>query len=129
MISYYELLGMIEDKNEPDLVKLRLSCGTRYYQAFYDDGEFNYYGICNEDEENDDFKYYLADSLLESQMFEKNIDIIEEPKKIEKLSYQQIGTYQLDNNDTLGFVKDINKQITQIGRKINEIIDVINKQD
>ena len=50
-------------------------------------------------------------------------------KKIQKLSYQQIGTYELDNGDTRIFVDSINKQITQIGRKINEIINHINKEN
>lgn len=47
-------------------------------------------------------------------------------EKIEKLSYQQLGTYQLDNNDTLEFIKSLNDQLTKHGRKINELIKAVN---
>lgn len=121
MISYYDLLGMIKEGNEPDLVRLRLNCGEVYYQAFYDGDEFNYYGLFDGDNENDDFKYYLADSLLESQMFEKNIEVIE-GKRIEKLKIAKIT----DDNFN-GLKKSINVLHKEIESKINEIIDEINK--
>ena len=47
-------------------------------------------------------------------------------EKIEKLSYQQLGTYQLDNNDTLEFIKALNDQLTKYGRKVNELIKTVN---
>lgn len=50
-------------------------------------------------------------------------------ENISRLSYQQIGTYQLDNNDILSFIKLLNEQLTKHGRKINEIIDYINKKE
>ena len=49
------------------------------------------------------------------------------PDKVEKLSYQQLGTYQLDNNDNLSFVISLNEQLSNHARKINELIDVVNK--
>ena len=64
---------------------------------------------------------------MTSDELNREIEIIENNKKINKLTYQQIRTYNLDNQDYLEFVKDINKQITQLGRKINEIIDELNK--
>ncbi len=63
---------------------------------------------------NDKFYFKIAES--------KTI-----PDKVEKLSYQQLGTYQLDNNDTLEFMRALNGQLTEHGRKINELIDVVNK--
>lgn len=50
-------------------------------------------------------------------------------ENISKLSYQQLGTYQLDNNDILGFIKSLNEQLTKHGRKINEVIDYLNKKE
>lgn len=47
-------------------------------------------------------------------------------EKIGKLSYQQLGTYQLDNNDTLEFIKSLNDQLTKHGRKINDLIETVN---
>lgn len=63
------------------------------------------------------------DYLFEIVENKKPVDKIE---KIEKLSYQQLGTYQLDNNDTLEFIKSLNDQLTKHGRKINELIDAVN---
>ena len=80
MISYLELLQMVKNGNAPDLIYLHLNCGKAYYQMYYDGGEFDYYGICDENDEDENFKYYLADTLLESQMIEENIEIIEEPE-------------------------------------------------
>lgn len=50
-------------------------------------------------------------------------------ENISRLSYQQIGTYQLDNNDILSFIKLLNEQLTKHGRKINEVIDYLNKKE
>lgn len=128
MISYYDLLGMIKEGNEPDLVRLRLNCGAVYYQAYYDDDEFNYYGICDGDDENDDFKHYLVDSLLESQMFERNIEVIKSPKKIEKIELVNNGSLNsyaiYDENGTKCALTKHSKVMAD---KINEIIDEINK--
>lgn len=63
------------------------------------------------------------DYLFEIAENEKPVDKIE---KIKKLSYQQLGTYQLDNNDTLEFIRSLNDQLTKHGRKINELIGAVN---
>lgn len=55
---------------------------------------------------------------------EKNIQ-----ENISRLSYQQIGTYYFENNDILGFIKALNDQLTKHGRKINEVIDYLNKKE
>ena len=69
-----------------------------------------------------------------SMLYDDNylFEIVEEKtiqENISRLSYQQIGTYQLDNNDILGFIKTLNEQLTKHGRKINEIVDYINKEE
>lgn len=69
-----------------------------------------------------------------SMLYDDNylFEIVEEKtiqENISRLSYQQIGTYQLDNNDILGFIKALNEQLTKHGRKLNEIIDYINKKE
>lgn len=69
-----------------------------------------------------------------SMLYDDNylFEIIEEKiiqENISRLSYQQIGTYQLDNNDILGFIKTLNEQLTKHGRKINEIVDYINRRE
>ena len=116
MISYYELLKMINEGNIPDKVMLHMTGKDRVYIRENDtDDSFNYYGLENEDLEDDNFRYYLNECFLESNMFEKNIKIIEENKKIEKLDIDkmlQIKKWKRDKN---------------AWKKINELIDEVNK--
>ena len=70
------------------------------------------------------FSMLYDDNYLFQIVEEKTIQ-----ENISRLSYQQIGTYQLDNNDILGFIKALNEQLTKHGRKINEIVDYINKEE
>lgn len=125
-ISYYDLLELIKKGEEPDLIKLVMNCGERYYQAFYDYGEFSYYGLSENDEnEDENFKYYLADTLLESEMFDDNIEIIEQPKKIEKIGVW----YSLYNLHDLENIKEITDTMCrELKNKLNEIIDYINEK-
>ena len=112
MISYYELLGMIKDDNIPKKIKLHMCGTTRIYVADYEDEDFSNYCLENINDESDDFRCYLAECFLESDMFEENIEITEEENKIEKINYEEhIG---IDLSET-------------VCNKINEIIDEINK--
>lgn len=131
-ISYLDLLNKLSIAIIPDLIKLELNCGERYYQAFYDGVEFNYYGLRDAHLEDEDFKYYLSDTLLESQMFEDNIEIIEEDKEIEKL--EQYYDEDLDEYVVETYINGINckeiyksKYDEMMIKKINELINEINK--
>lgn len=64
----------------------------------------------------------------DSYLFEivKSKEVPNKIEKIEKLNYQQLGTYQLDNNDTLEFIRLLNDQLTKYGRKVNELIKAVN---
>lgn len=131
-INYLDLLIKLSNGETPDLIKLELNCGERYYQAFYDGGEFNYYGLCDAHLEDEDFKYYLSDTLLESQMFEDNIEIIEEDKEIEEL--KQYYDEDLDEYVVETYINGINyKEIYKsrydemMIKKISELIDEVNK--
>lgn len=108
-VSYYELLGMVQEGTNPEQIKLKLNCGERYYQANYDNDEFSYYGLEYGEQEDSNFSYYLANTLLESQMIERNIEIIEEEKDIEELPHY------VTNADLL-------KEVTMNRNKINEIV-------
>lgn len=103
MISYYELLGMIKEDKAPEKIRIHLTPNTsKIYIRHNDiDEEFSYYGLLNEDEENEEYKYYLSECLLESSMFDKNIEIIEEEKKIpEKIEIyvDEKGHYFIDKH-------------------------------
>lgn len=123
-INYLDLLIKLSNGETPDLIKLELNCGERYYQAFYDDGEFNYYGLCDAHLEDEDFKYYLSDTLLESQMFEDNIEIIEEDKEI-VIDIDKWGIGALEEiGATKDYkIRDLQKYIELLMYTQNEIID------
>lgn len=82
---------------------------------------------------------YLLDKNIKFHVLKANDDYLKEQKKTElmqeikegkelkKLSYQQIGSYLLEQGEKLAFTNEINKQIHYLGKKINEIVDEINK--
>lgn len=115
MISYYELLQMVKEGKEPKKIELHLVNDSRRYIAKYDGASFSHYCLENKYLEAENFKYYLADSLLESQMFGKCIEviieIIGEKPKIEKL--------KLDYEETITHI------MLDMEEKINKIIDCL----
>lgn len=128
MISYYELLKMINEGNIPDKVMLHMIGKDRVYIRENDtDDSFNYYGLENEDLEDNNFRYYLNECFLESNMFEKNIKIIEENKNIEKLDIVKSGTNNYCLRDEKNRLCSMNKHTSIIALKLNELINEINK--
>lgn len=130
MISYYDLLDMIQDGEEPQLIVLHLNCGSMEYQPVYDDGEFSHYERVPKDHQSENFKFYLSDTLLESQMIEPNIEIVEEDKEIFPLD--DVKEYYFSNLKTptnLSFEERrlLDSNFRTQTEKINEIIKVVNK--
>lgn len=116
MISYLELLHLVKNGRKIDLVELNLNCGKAYYRAYYDDGKFNYFGLSNKKREDVNFDYFLANSLLESQMFEKNIKIINN-KKIEKIDFRTLNTQKEKNRimkDTINLLVDEMNRLNEL---------------
>ena len=108
MISYFDLLQMIKDGNIPKKVRLHYALATREYRADYDVDTFSHYELCNKRDEDDNFRFYLSECFLDSDMFDKKIEIIEgSNKKIKKINYITSPAAIID--------------------KINEIIDKINE--
>ena len=125
-INVYELLGLIKDGKAPKKII--------YNDNVYEFTDYDYRCIVTEIEKGF-VEYWLIGNYNQDlrHLLNEKVEIIEEDKpiieKISRLNYQQIGTYQLDNNDTLGFIKALNEQLTKHGRKLNEIIDYINKKE
>ena len=117
MISYYELLKRIEKGDIPEKIKVHLTPGTSKLYVRESDIDDTFCYVIDEDEEtSEDYHYYLAECFLESDMFEKNIEIIEEEKKIpEKLKHEDF----LDNFGGLAINDD------KFIDKINEILDYL----
>lgn len=127
MISYYDLLKLIQDDEEPELIMLHLNCGSMAYQPIYDDGEFSHYErvVKVENYNSENFKTYLADTLLESQMIEPNIEIVGQ-QKIEKIG-KHFSLHYIKTNIDEETQDEIDNTINEIYDKIDEIIDAINE--
>lgn len=69
------------------------------------------------------FSMYRLDFALD-----KEVEIIED-EEIEKLSYQQVGYQNCDGSERKikEVVIDFNKQVRQLGNKLNEVIEEVNK--
>lgn len=127
MISYYELLGMINEGEAPRKLRVYLTGHPREYEAIDDIDGFSYYSLIGE--ADDDYRYYLAESYVESCMFDDNIEIIEEDKKIEKIDmFDYFTGYDFDGTSK-DLLKHLERNFEKTNEKLNEIIDYINKEN
>lgn len=79
MYSFYEILGMIASKQEPKTIELQLVNGKKViYDADYDcvNGSFTCYIIRNRKDEDENYRFYLSECFLESDVFDKKIRIL-----------------------------------------------------
>ena len=132
MINYYELLGMVKEGKAPKKIKAHLTSEPRIYEAEYDCGDFSYYWLA-EEKEDIDYHYYLAEDFLESSMFEKNIEILDEKKMPEKLytycCYTDFIYNDEKKDDKERFLKDLQNTFVDIEEKINEIRDYLESKE
>lgn len=113
-ITIYELLGLVKDGKAPkkiayNSVILEYAEGNEDYYSYYGRGLFEYkFTTCND---------FLNDE----------VEIIEEPKKIEKLNTNIINAnrYDYDKNKEMT-ISNIAADILSISKVINELIDEIN---
>ena len=127
MISYYELLKRIEKGDIPEKIKVHLTSKPRVYEAEYDESDFSHYFIYDGDTD-EDYHYYLAECFLESNMFDKNIEILEEEKKIpEKIDvwYEPIKDTKLERHDIDTSIEILANMCDDLKDKYNEIIDYL----
>ena len=131
MISYYDLLTMIKDIDEPNKYP-KVYWHNNYrekvlYIPTFDivSEELEGYHLSNRNLENEDIRYWLSECMLESSMFDKCLEIIEENNKIEKLDIHQEKNCK---NNLKWQCNGYNISTPQkiIGEKINELIDFIN---
>ena len=123
-ISYYELLTMVKEGNIPQLLVLHLvpTKSVEYVPDYdYVSDKLVGYEILNDKDEDENYSYHLGDCFLESTMFDKVIEIIEEEKEIEKITIRE---------KTIGFpngewtARNMDKAFAV---KINELIDEVKK--
>lgn len=116
--TIYELLGMIKN----DIFVKRILFKNQVYE--YDEDAKDYYN----EEYGWIFDEYDLISILNEPVEILETTITYKPDKIEKLSYQQIGSWALEQHNWVDYARAVDKQIQQIGSKINEIIEVLNER-
>ena len=130
-ISYYELLTRIKEGNIPQLLILHLvpNKSVEYISDYaYANSQFIGYEILKDKDEDENYSYHLGDCFLESTMFDKVIEIIEEEKEIEKLKIEQDtpnSNYYIKNE--YGTKCYLTKHSKMIAEKVNELIDEVKK--
>ena len=110
----YELYGKIYDKNPPKHIKVY---GEDWYWNDYDG-----YVTKESLKTTPDAQIYLMDRYRTFMNLDQEVEIIEEPKKIEKLNIQ----LSLNDEDTVNHYRANNLEC-DLAFKINELIDAVNE--
>ena len=121
-ITMYELYGKIYDENPPKHIKVY---GEDWYWNDYDG-----YVTKESLKTTPDAQIYLMDRYRTFMNLYKEVEIIEEPKKIEKLEAVR-GSDLADLTDKDMVLKnnaliELCKTLNNINNKVNELIDEIN---
>lgn len=107
-ITIYELLALVKDGKAPEKIKFRNEIYE--YESRIEDNFMDYVGI----EKETNTKFYLSSHIGDnyiSDIFTDEVEIIEEPKKIEKIDFGTLNTQKEKNRA----MKDtINKLIDEI---------------
>lgn len=106
-ITIYELIGLVKDGKEPKKIKYK---GQEY--TFFKDDETTDYSFKSDNEINGWLSTSIGNEYI-SDMFTNTVEIIEEPKKIEKCKNYE---------DFL----EIDDYIEHLKNKINELMDEVN---
>lgn len=109
-ITIYELLGLVKDGKAPKKIKFRNEIYE--YKNNIENGFIDYVGIEKETNVNFYLSSHIGNNYI-SDIFTDEVEIIEEPKKIEKCENYE---------DFLG----IDDYIEHLKNKIDELIDEIN---
>lgn len=122
-ITIYELLGLVKDGKAPEKIKFRNEIYE--YKNNIGDGFMDYVGIEKETNVNFYLSSYIGNNYI-NDIFTDEVEIIEEPKKIEKIEMYQDeeGRYFLNKQDRKVYVNC--DEIDFMVDKFNELIDEIN---
>lgn len=125
MISYYELLGIIKEGNEPKKIKVEIVKGTpEIYKAEYDREDFSYY-LLDRPLQNENYRFYLSECFLESNMFDKCITILDEENEFEDIEEVDLGIL----NDQSSKNREFKIKINQLIKNQKKIIEKLKEND
>ena len=134
-VTMYELLGLVKDDKAPKKIKFRNEIYE--YKNNIEDGFIDYVGIEKETNVNFYLSSHIGNNYI-SNIFTDEVEIIEEPKKIEKLDVALLGqcdnwlicpTNKVTKQDVElnpYIIDNIRENTLYFQRKINELIDEIN---
>ena len=121
-ITIYELLRLVKDGKAPRKIKFRNEIYE--YKNNIEDGFIDYVGIEKETNVNFYLSSYIGNNYI-SDIFTDEVEIIEEPKKIEKIKSNGDEFYS-DYIDTWISKNKNDAYCEFLMNKINELIDEIN---
>lgn len=116
-ITMYELLGLVKDGKAPEKIKFRNEIYE--YENNIKDSFVDYVGIEKETNEVFYLSSYIGNNYI-SDIFTDEVEIIKEPKKIEKITVRE-KTLCFQNGEWTA--RNMDKAFAI---KINELIDEIN---
>ena len=121
-ITIYELLGLVKDGKAPKKIKIR---NEIYEYKYIGDGFIDYAGIEKETSAIFFLSSYIGNNYI-SDIFTDEVEIIEEDKKIEKISWSEKES--LAGDFTTSKKQEILARRTEkLKASLNELIDEINK--
>ena len=121
-ITIYELLGLVKDGKAPKKIKFRNEIYE--YKNNIEDVFIDYVGIEKETNERFYLSSYIGNNYI-SDIFTDEVEIIEEPKKIEKISWSEKES--LAGNLVASKKQEILARRTEkLKSSLNELIDEIN---
>lgn len=122
-ITMYELLGLVKDGKAPKKIKFRNEIYE--YKNNIEDGFIDYVGTEKETNGVNYLSSYIGNNYI-SDIFTDEAEIIEEPKKIEKIEIyeDEDGHYFLNNRNNKIYIRC--DETDFMVDKFNELIDKIN---
>ena len=121
-ITMYELIGLVKDGKAPKKIKFRNEIYE--YENHIKDGFIDYVGIEKETNEVFYLSSYIGNNYI-SDIFTDEVEIIEEPKKLEKISWSEKESLagELTANEKQNILA---RRTEKLKSSLNELIDEIN---
>lgn len=121
-ITMYELLGLVKDGKAPKKIKFRNEIYE--YENHIEDNFIDYVGIEKETNEVFYLSSYIGNNYI-SDIFTDEVEIIEVPKKIEKISWRKkeslAGEFTANEKQNI-----LARRTEKLKSSLNELIDEIN---
>ena len=123
-ITMYELLGLVKDGKAPKKIKFRNEIYE--YENYIKDSFIDYVGIEKETDEVFYLSSYIGNNYI-SNIFTDEVEIIEEPKKIEYPILHKTAPNETTGDQMPNWRNLIDCNFECLNKTIYQLIDEINK--